>query len=334
MTTYLSSLQSGLREAFNLNEKVFLLGEDVVDPYGGAFKVTKGLSSVFPDRVMTTPISEAGFTGIGVGMALRGLRPVVEIMFGDFITLCADQIVNHMAKFKGMYNDQVDVPIVIRTPMGGGRGYGATHSQSLEKLFLGVPGIRVVSPSHVHDPGLLLKQAILNENCPVLFIEHKLLYPLPLVAENSGKLVLQLVREIDGWPTMLVRNYSDGEPDVTLISYGGTSREIIPLMERMQEEEINILAAFPSSLKPVPVETLVEAAARSGKVIIAEEGTSGFNWGSEIAALIYERLFSKLQRPIHRIASEDKVIPVASNLEKECLINVAKIERAILEVLS
>ena len=146
MQSVLKSLNSALHQAFADNEKVYLLGEDILDPYGGAFKVTRGLSTNFPDRVLTTPISEAGIVGVAAGMALRGLRPVVEIMFGDFITLIADQLINHIAKFRWMYNDQVSLPMVVRTPMGGRRGYGPTHSQTLEKLFLGVPGLRVIAP--------------------------------------------------------------------------------------------------------------------------------------------------------------------------------------------
>ena len=121
------------------HDEVILYGEDLLDPYGGAFKVTKGLSTKFPDRVLPTPISEAAMIGMAGGMAIGGLRPIVEIMFGDFLTLCADQIINHASKFRYMYNDQVCVPIVIRAPMGGGRGYGPTHSQSIESLFKGVP---------------------------------------------------------------------------------------------------------------------------------------------------------------------------------------------------
>ena len=129
------------------DERVILMGEDILDPYGGAFKVTRGLSSAFPDRVLAAPISEAGMVGAAAGMALRGLRPGVEIMFGDFLTLAADQLINHIAKFRWMYNDQVRVPLVVRTPMGGRRGYGPTHSQTLEKLFLGIPGLTVLAPS-------------------------------------------------------------------------------------------------------------------------------------------------------------------------------------------
>src|SRR5512139_3471341 len=176
MPHFLESLNAALHQAFAADERVYLLGEDVLDPYGGAFKVTRGLSSAFPGRVLTTPISEAGITGVAAGMALRGLRPVVEIMFGDFITLAADQLVNHIAKFRWMYNEQVRVPMVVRTPMGGRRGYGPTHSQTLEKLFLGVPGLRLLAPTALGDPGELLYNAVRTTEDPTLFIENKLLY--------------------------------------------------------------------------------------------------------------------------------------------------------------
>ena len=185
--TVLAALNAGLHQAFAADERVLLLGEDVLDPYGGAFKVTKGLSSAYPERVLTTPISEAGIVGVASGMALRGLRPVVEIMFGDFLTLAADQIINHASKFRWMYNDQVRVPLVVRTPMGGRRGYGPTHSQTLEKLFLGVPGLRVVAPAAFGDPGELLRRIILESEDPLLFIENKLLYSLPLFDESDSE---------------------------------------------------------------------------------------------------------------------------------------------------
>ena len=136
MTTVLESLNLALHDALASDDRVILLGEDILDPYGGAFKVTRGISTSFPERTFTTPVSEAGFLGVAIGMALRGLRPVVEIMFGDFLTLIADQVINHASKFRYMYNGQVSVPLVIRTPMGGRRGYGPTHSQTLEKLYL------------------------------------------------------------------------------------------------------------------------------------------------------------------------------------------------------
>ena len=152
MGTLLEALNQALHQAFAADERVCLLGEDVLDPYGGAFRVSHGLSTAYPERVLTTPISEAGIVGAAAGMALRGLRPVVEIMFGDFLTLAADQIINHLSKFQWMYNDQVRVPMLIRTPMGGRRGYGPTHSQTLEKHFLGVPGLRVLPPPRWATP--------------------------------------------------------------------------------------------------------------------------------------------------------------------------------------
>ena len=143
--------------------RVVLLGEDLVDPYGGAFKVTRGLSTDFPDRVRSTPISEGAIAGVSAGLALAGYRPIAEIMFGDFLTLCFDQIVNHIAKYEAMYDGQATCPVIIRTPSGGGRGYGPTHSQSLEKHFLGVPHLRVVAASLVHDPGRVLR-ALLDQD--------------------------------------------------------------------------------------------------------------------------------------------------------------------------
>ena len=146
------ALNSALHSAMRELPEMVVLGEDILDPYGGAFKVTRGLSDSFPGRVFATPISEAAITGVGTGLALQGFRPVVEIMFGDFVTLIADQLINHASKIRWMYGQPIDLPLVIRTPMGGRRGYGATHSQSLERLFLGVPGLSVVAVSPLGDP--------------------------------------------------------------------------------------------------------------------------------------------------------------------------------------
>ncbi len=167
------------------DERVYVIGEDLEDPYGGAFGVTRGLSTEFPGRVVATPISEAAIIGVSIGMAVRGFRPVVEIMFGDFITLCADQLVNVASKLSEMSAGLLSVPIVVRTPMGGGRGYGPTHSQTLDKLYLGVPGLRVVAPSVYHDSGGLLKNAVRDDH-PVLFSENKLLYPAEQITLDDG----------------------------------------------------------------------------------------------------------------------------------------------------
>ena len=182
---------------FASRDDVYLFGEDILDPYGGAFKVTHGLSDAYPDRVVTTPISEASLFGVAAGMALRGQRPILEIMFGDFIALGFDQVVNGISKFREMYDDQVTVPLVVRTPMGGRRGYGPTHSQSLEKLLLGIPNICVVAASECHDLRGLLTSAVEDEQ-PVFFIENKLMYGRVNRRPEDGQVGQLSVRERGG----------------------------------------------------------------------------------------------------------------------------------------
>lgn len=333
MTSFLQELRRGLFESFESDTRVILLGEDVLDPYGGAFKVSQGLSTRFPDRVIGTPISEAGFTGVAAGMAIRGLRPIVEIMFGDFLTLSTDQIVNHITKFATMYPG-VQVPIVIRTPMGGGRGYGATHSQSLEKMFLGVPGLKVVAPSLAHNPGDLLKHATLMDVHPVLFIENKQLYAQGLCDEQDSILRRRLIEDGTGYPVAVVQNIEPSPPDVTVLSYGGTSRAILFLMRKLIEEEICVKAILPASLKPVPIATISHEIDWNSPILIVEEGTSGFNWGSELAALLHERKPPTFTRQIRRLAAADTLIPCAEHLEKKVLVGEEKIEAAIMELIS
>ena len=331
--TYLQSLNEALHELFETDSRVYLIGEDLLDPYGGAFKVSRGLSTKFPDRVITTPISEAGITGIGAGMALRGLRPIVELMFGDFITLSTDQIINHIAKFRQMYDNQVDVPIVIRTPMGGGRGYGPTHSQSLEKLFLGIPGLKVVAPSHFHNSGELLKKVVSQESDPVLFIENKLLYPMRLTLESDKTLQIESRDDKLGYPVTIVRNFDEGAEDVVIITYGGYSGVLEPILRTMKSEEINITACFPSLISATPMSVLADIVKPCGRVILIEEGAGNYGWTAETAAQIYEMSGKFLKRPIKRIVSYDSVIPAAKHLENDVLPNTGLIENAIEEML-
>jgi len=329
--TYLESLNSGLRELLETLPEVVVFGEDLLDPYGGAFKVTRGLQRDFPQRVLTTPISEAALAGIANGMALRGLRPVLEIMFGDFLALCMDQIVNHGAKFRTMYNDSVTVPVTIRTPVGGGRGYGPTHSQCLEKLFFGIPDIRIVAPSVFGDAGQTLRQAVLDDKL-VLFLEHKLLYPAELLSAAAG-LSVETVRDGLGYPAAMVRNYRSGSPDLTLITYGGMTRLLAPLLQRMAAEEIKILACVPTLIKPLPFDLLRSAAEESGRVVVAEEGGRQWGWGAEIAARMQESLFGRLRAAVRRVAAVDIAIPAARTLERAVLPADTDIENAIFEVL-
>jgi pyruvate/2-oxoglutarate/acetoin dehydrogenase E1 component len=252
-------------------------------------------------------------------------------MFGDFLTLTFDQILNHMVKFRTMYGKQLPVPLVLRTPMGGGRGYGATHSQSIEKHFLGIPDLNVVAASVVHDAGALLRHAILNDDGPVVFIEHKLLYPAPLF---GGDAVLSVSSAGDGpYDTRIVRNFRSGNPDCVVIGYGGMSRHLLDVARSFAEEEINLSIVLPSLLSPMHIAPIVAEVGLCGRAIVVEEGTEGFGWGAQIAAGLYERLFGKLKRPVAILASRPEIIPTSFEREAEILLNRGDIENAILKAI-
>ena len=332
--TVLQSLNQALRQALADDPQVFLLGEDILDPYGGSFKVTRGLSTAFPERVLTTPISEAGITGMAGGMALRGMRPVVEIMFGDFSTLIADQIINHIAKFHGMYNNQVSAPVVIRTPMGARRGYGPTHSQTLEKIFLGTPGLTVLAPSHLQGgdemgaPGQLLYDAILRQDGPTFFVENKLQYLLKLLTpENLQDYdVVESLPE-DGFPAPCTTLSLRGAPppQITLTAYGYMAHLALQALHSLAYDyEIFAELVVPTRLSPVHLDPLFNSLQRSGRLLTVEEGTMSWGWSAEVVARAAQALGPKLQK-IGRIAARETVIPVAAELEEACLPQVSDI---------
>ncbi len=324
MPSVLESLNSALHRAFADNKNVYLLGEDVLDPYGGAFKVTRGLSTSYPDRVITTPISEAGFVGVATGMALRGLRPVVEIMFGDFTTLIADQLINHLTKFRWMYNDQVRVPLVIRTPMGGRRGYGPTHSQSLEKLYLGVPGLRVVSPAALSQsdgtggPGDLLYHLILESEDPTLFIENKLQYLLPVQDQDDLKeLSLSDDHSNQGlfFPTYTLTVRGTPPATLTIAAYGYMVELVKQALMRLAyEQEIFAELVIPTQLSPFKVEPIITSTNRTGALLTVEEGTCSLGWGAEVVARVAEASGNQSAK-FKRLATKDVPIPASGPLE-------------------
>ncbi|MBK8048118.1 MAG: alpha-ketoacid dehydrogenase subunit beta [Anaerolineales bacterium] len=332
--TYVESLRRALAEIMADDPRAVVLGEDILDPYGGAFKVTQGLSTRFPERVFATPIAEASIVGVSVGLALRGFHPIAEIMFGDFIALGADQLINHAAKYPAMYNGAVQVPLVVRTPMGGGRGYGPTHSQSLERLFFGIPHLKLIAASHLHDAGALLKLAAADPE-PVLFVENKLLYPLALHLSADGA-VRSFATTLDrfGYPVTTATNYPAAQiPDVTVIAYGGMSRLVLPLFDEFAGEEIRVLACFPSCISPLDPAPLAEAAAASGRVIVVEESQTAFGWGAEVAAQLYAALGAQLHAPVQRLGAAPTVIPAAKSLEDQVLVSTAVIRDAVFELL-
>jgi pyruvate/2-oxoglutarate/acetoin dehydrogenase E1 component len=331
----LEGLRAGLFQAMEMDPHAVLLGEDILDPYGGAFKVTKGLSTKFPDRVFTTPISEASIAGLAVGMALRGMRPIAEFMFGDFITLAADQIVNHAAKYIGMYSDQIKLSMVLRTAVGGGRGYGPTHSQSLEKMFLGLPMFHVLAPSHFVHPGEVLVQAI-TAGYPTLYLENKLLYPEPLKLEpQMGVLQRTVYFDEHKFPVVKLSNFSDNrKADIAIVTYGGMSRLIGPILNRLAEEEIWATACLPVCLSPLPVQLVQDMTEGIRKILVIEEASPVFGWSSEVTTALYEAHAGKLDGPILRIGAANSVIPASKPLEEKVLVSEEKILSAIVEVMA
>ena len=328
MNTVLDRLNFALHHAMETDERVTILGEDILDPYGGAFKVTRGLSTKFPMRVLTTPISEAAIVGVANGMALRGLRPVVEIMFGDFITLIADQLVNHASKFRWMYNDQVRVPVVVRAPMGGRRGYGPTHSQSLEKMFLGVPGLKVVAPNALGDPAELLAAAIADDD-PVLFVEHKLLYTRPLLEPGKGDLIeFQVEKTGDAYPAFMLRPADSARLTIACYGYNFEYARAAAL-DLLMEHEIFVEIVLFSQLSPFDLEPVFSSLARTRKLLTVEEGTLSLGWGAEVAARAVERMDGLR---IRRVAALDLPVANAKSLEDAILPSVQDIVNAALSL--
>jgi len=281
-----TAINLALKSLLAHDPRTLLLGEDLHEPYGGAFKVTAGLSTSHAGRVISTPISEAGITGAGIGLALAGQRPIVEIMFADFITLCMDQLYNHAVKFPAMFPDNT-VPLILRTPCGGRRGYGPTHSQSVENLLVSVPGLTVVYGSHRHNVGQLLADAHQRWPNPVVFLEHKLLYseaqapgnylPLPVDRQDPGAALFPTLRD------------GSGDADVTLVSFGG----MLPVVERAARhlrdaEELQVDVVALALLAPLPRHSLRAALARAARVVVVEESHTDFGVAAELLAMLAE----------------------------------------------
>ena len=315
---YIMDLRSSMEDLIK-EKNCYFIGEDIQEPYGGAFKVTKGLSEKYPENIIAVPMCEQGFTGLGIGMAMYGCYVSVEIMFGDFITLSADQMINHAAKFKTLYNE--DIHIVLRCPSGAYRGYGATHSQSIEKMYMGIPGLQLVSPSIAYSPGDLLKKA-LDSGIPTLFVENKLDYPRDLLGENGRFWVKDVQNLKNGFPMVRLRPI-EGKPDVTIITYGGLVDTAISAAEDLlYEEEISTDIIIPSLL--TDVESIIQSCL-SPKVLVLEEGVKEFGWGAEICSKLYESKSVKCCR----VGAKNSVIPAAKTAELAMLPSKQEIIRAV-----
>jgi pyruvate/2-oxoglutarate/acetoin dehydrogenase E1 component len=325
------NLNVALHDLLADNSRLFLLGEDIVDPYGGAFKVTKGLSTRFPDRVLATPVSEGGIVGVAAGLALAGGAAVVEIMFGDFVALAFDQLVNFASKSVSMYGRRVEMPMLVRCPTGAGRGYGPTHSQSLQKHFIGIPGLSVHEASPFHDNRTLLPK-ILAAAEPAMLFEDKLLYTRQMFTDG----VVDDLFSYDFVEPDVARVFVDDAEnfDCVLIAPGGVAhRAVAAARSLLLVEEISCLVLVPASLYPFALEPLVPLLRRAKAICVAEDSTAGGTWGSEIAHLVHRRLWGELRHPVTLVHSPAQVIPASGHLERQVMVRDSTLHRAVMEAL-
>ena len=319
--TYGQAIRDALAEEMRRDERVFVMGEDV-GPYGGSFKVTKGLFEEFGgERVRDTPISEAGFTGVGVGAALTGLHPVVEIMFCDFTTIAMDQLVNQAAKLRYMTGGQVKVPLTIRTTMGGGKSGAAQHSQSLHAWFAHMPGLKVATPSTPYDVKGMLKAAIRDDN-PVIIFEHKLLYNTKGPVPEEEYIV----------PLGKADIKRTGE-DVTVVASSLMVHKSLAAAAALEREGISVEVVDVRSLYPLDVETVAASVRKTMRAVVADEGVMRYGASAELAAVIYENALDYLDAPVVRVAGRETPMPFSPPLEAEVIPDEGDIIRAIRSLL-
>lgn len=311
--TIKDALNEAIREEMERDDNVIIMGEDI-GSYGGVFNVTNGLLDQFgKERVIDTPISEAGFSGAGLGAAMTGLRPIVEIMWIDFTFVALDQILNQAAKMAYMSGGQTKVPIVFRTQGGGGRGNGAQHSQSLETIFAHVPGIKVVMPSSPYEAKGLLKSAIQDDG-PVMFIEHKMMYGM------KGE-----VPEKDYVIPIGKANIVQEGSDITIVSISRGVEFALDAAKELANEDISCEVIDLRTLTPLDTETVIESVKKTNRLVIAHEAVRSYGWGAEVSSIIQEEAFDYLDAPVYRVGAEETPIPFNLNLEKEMLPQVKDI---------
>lgn len=317
------------KEQMERNHSLIFIGEDVLSPYGGAFKVARDLSELFPGRVFSTPISEAAIIGISNGLAIKGFRPFVEIMFGDFITLGMDQIVNHAAKFFHMYNKQVKCPVVIRTPMGGRRGYGPTHSQTLDRLVIGIPNVKTIALNTLVNPNMIYQKILEKEEHPVIVIENKLDYGSKITKRKLRH--YRYEKTTEDYPVVRI-SPEQSSPNATVLCYGGMVNTVLDCLEPLflnfeLKPEVLVL----TKISPIDYSEVFESVRKTKRLYIIEEGTVAGGIGSEVIASLAEILIEPVT--IKRIGALPVPIPSARQLENQVLPNVERILQSIAETL-
>jgi pyruvate dehydrogenase E1 component beta subunit len=314
--TYREALNQALREELERDERVFIMGEEV-GYFGGAFKVTDGLLAVFGEkRVRDTPISELTIVGAGIGAAMGGLKPIVELMTINFGLLAMDQIVNNAAKIHFMFGGHAKVPMLIRAPQGAGHQLGAQHSQSLEAYFLHCPGVRVVLPATPADAKGLLKSCVRQDD-PVIFLEHESLYGVKGEVPDDDYLV-----------PLGKANVMRSGKDVTLISYSKCVYDSMAAADALENQGIDAEVIDLRSLNPLDIGTMLDSVRKTGKAIVVYEGWRTGGAGAEIVAQIQEAAFDHLDAPVERIATLDTPIPYNARLERAALPSPAQIIEA------
>ncbi|MBI4307919.1 MAG: alpha-ketoacid dehydrogenase subunit beta [Chloroflexi bacterium] len=316
--TYREAISGALREVLQSDPRVFMMGEDIGD-YGGSYAVTKGFLKEFgPKRIRDMPIAESVIVGTGIGAAMGGLRPIVEIMTINFSLLAMDQIVNIAAKIRYMSGGQVSVPLVIRTVTGGGNQLAATHSQSLEGWFASVPGLEVAVPATPQDARGLLRTA-LQDNNTTIFVEHSLLYPL------KGEV-------LDGWYILPFGKADVKRPgkDVTIVSYLRMTQVALRAAERLAKEfQIEAEVVDLRTLRPLDTETAVESVKKTNRCVVVEEAWQTGGFGAEVASRVQEKAFDHLDGPVARVGGKDVPMPYSRKLELAAIPSEDDVIRAV-----
>ncbi len=325
-----TSLNETFHELMNENKNIIFIGEDVKSPYGGAFKVSAGLSDKFSDRVFNSPISEAAIVGIGNGLGISSYRPMIEIMFGDFLGLAFDQIVNHAAKFEQMYNYQIKNNIIIRTPMGGGRGYGPTHSQTLDRHFLGTPGLKILALSTLVDPKQIYSSIIQNDSGPILVIENKILYGAFLKSELPNG--FELYHGVNkSFPVAYVKPQTN-KTHITMIAYGGNVELMLKATDLLfNEHDLIIQCICPTQIYPIQVSDWAELLLNTKAIVTIEEGQGFGSFSSEVITQITELGLQNI-KAVKRIHPIEHCIPASGQTEKELLPSIQMIVQTCLDL--
>jgi pyruvate dehydrogenase E1 component beta subunit len=318
---YREAIREAVIEEMDKDKSVFLIGEDI-GVYGGAFRAYKGLLEKYgPERVVNTPISEIGIVGAGVGAALTGQRPITELMFIDFTTLAMDQIVNQAAKIKYMTGDSLNVPMVIRTQGGAGRGVAAQHSQSLEAWFYHVPGLKVVMPATAYDVKGLLKTAIRDDD-PVVFLEHKMIYLIKgEVPEEEYTIPFG---EAD------IKREGD---DITVVAYSNMLFKSLEAARELEKDGISCEVVDPRTLVPLDIETIVESVKKTGRLVVVTEACKRGSVASDISAKVIEKAFDWLDAPVKIVAGLNTPIPYNSTLEQASIPHTKDIVAAVKDII-